>query len=272
VIAETAKPSTSNTPMSGDVVYSEEYQKAYTDSMVAFNKNDFVAAVSFLDEAEKIQPRTPMGLNLRGAIFIRLQKLEEAEVIFRELILLNPQDPIPVFNLGETFFMQKKYAEAKKQFQQFLGMGRNSDNALGLFKLFLTDLLLGNKAETQKVIDNLRPSPQSPFYYFANAAVSFKQGNEQDGRSWVDSARAIYIAGMNAAFADSFVVLGWFTREEIGDIGLVSETNFKSLSNPINQNDGKDLGPGAGISALQSLIPDLTSSKDKNKEKEKEKK
>ncbi len=258
--------------MSGDVVYSEEYQKAYTDSMVAFNKNDFVAAVSFLDEAEKIQPRTPMGLNLRGAIFIRLQKLEEAEVIFRELILLNPQDPIPVFNLGETFFMQKKYAEAKKQFQQFLGMGRNSDNALGLFKLFLTDLLLGNKAETQKVIDNLRPSPQSPFYYFANAAVSFKQGNEQDGRSWVDSARAIYIAGMNAAFADSFVVLGWFTREEIGDIGLVSETNFKSLSNPINQNDGKDLGPGAGISALQSLIPDLTSSKDKNKEKEKEKK
>jgi hypothetical protein len=152
-------------------------------------------------------------------------------------------------------------------FQKFLAMPDNSQNALGLYKVFLCDVMLGNSAEIRKTEESLRPSVANPFYYFANAAVAFKKGNQDEGRSFVKSAFGIYAGGLNAAFADSFIELGWLTQNEVGQIGVVDATQLKSLSQDTATQAGQD---GHSLSnSLEAMLPGLDGSSDKDKDKKK---
>ncbi len=245
--------------------YSESFSKAYAAAVEAFNRNDFEASLARLDEAEKAQPGVSQTLNLRGALFVRMKKLPEAEAVFKKMTETDAKDSIPLFNLGEVYFLQKNYAEGKKMFQKFLAMPDNSQNALGLYKVFLCDVMLGNGTEVGKSIDSLRPTVSNPFYYFANAAVAFKKGNTEEGRGFVKSAFGIYAGGLNAAFADSFIELGWVTQEEVGQIGAVDAAQLKSLSQDPSQQAGQE-GQSFG-NTLESMLPGLDGKSDKDKDK-----
>lgn len=245
--------------------YTEAFSKAYAGAVEAFNRNDFEASLAKLDEADKAQPGVSQTLNLRGALFVRMKKLPEAEAAFKKLMETDPKDPIPVFNLGEVYFLQKNYGEGKKMFQKFLAMPDNSQNALGLYKVFLCEVMLGNSTEVAKSLESLRPSVSNPFYYFANAAEAFKKGKPEDGRGFVKSAFAIYAGGLNAAFADSFIELGWLTQDEVGQIGAVDAAQLKSLSQDPSLQAGQE---GQSLSnTLEAMLPGLDGNGDKDKKK-----
>ncbi|NJK90675.1 MAG: tetratricopeptide repeat protein [Blastochloris sp.] len=237
--------------------YSEAFKEAYGAAINHFNQNQLDEALKKLEEAEKLQSGLSETLNLRGAILVRMKKLEEAAATFQKLVQQDPKNPIPVFNLGESFFLQKKYAESKKHFQAFLAMPDTSTNALGQYKVFLCDLMLGNKAEVDKTINSLRPSPVSPLYYFVNSAVNFKAGNTEEARGYVASAFNIYPGGMNSAFADSFIELGWLTQEEVGQVGVVDAAALKSLSQENAPSQATNAGGASGPLSLDALLPDL---------------
>jgi tetratricopeptide (TPR) repeat protein len=139
------------------------------------------------------------------------------------------------FNLGEVLFLNNKYKEARERFQIFLNSQPKND--LGLFKIYLCDLLGENKPRAEEFLNTLQPNPSSPIYYFAKAAEAFVKGDKAAAMEFVGSAYRIYPPDANATFADSLVEKGYLTGEQ---------------AEKIPEEDGK-----AKISELKAILPDV---------------
>jgi len=231
-----------------------EFQAKYRAALEAFNENDYEMALTLLNEAEQIQPGMEATLNLKGASHVKLKNFQEAANAFRGILAQKPQNPVALFNYGETLFLSKNYPQAKEAFQKYMATEGNANNALGRLKVFLCDLLMGNEQAVQEMIANLKPTISHPLEYYCRAARLFHQGNEEEARGYLNSAFEIYPAGMNLAFADSFVELGWLKSNEIAEIGAVDASALQSLSQEFQPQETET---GIDAEQFESLLPAL---------------
>lgn len=190
----------------------DKYKVAYVRSAQAFARNDLESAIKFLDEADQAKPNQANNANLRGAIFTRQRDWAKAEAAFRESLRLQPDMPMAQFNLGEVLFLNNKYAEARERFQIFLNSEPKND--LGIYKIYLCDLLGGNQAKAKDFLSQLQPNPSSPLFYFSKAAEAFAKDDKTAGMEYVSSAYRIYPPDANSTFADSLVEKGYLTGEQ----------------------------------------------------------
>ena len=219
----------------------EKFKVTYIRAAQAFSRNDLENAIKFLDLAEQAKPGQANTANLRGAIYTRQRDWPKAQAAFEEALKLQPDLPMAQFNLGEVLFLNGKYPEARERFQIFLNSQPKND--LGLYKIYLCDLLGANPAKAQEFLNSLEPSPLSPIYYFSKAAEAFVKGNKVVAMEFVGSAYRIYPPDANATFADSLVEKGYLTGEQ---------------AEKIPEEDGK-----SKISELQTLLPGVKKEEDK---------
>ncbi len=213
----------------------EKYKVTYVRAAQAFSRNDLENAIKFLDMAEQAKPGQANTANLRGAIYTRQRDWPKAQAAFEEALKLQSDLPMAQFNLGEVLFLNSKYKEARERFQIFLNSQPKND--LGLFKIYLCDLLGENKPRAEEFLNTLQPNPSSPIYYFAKAAEAFVKGDKAAAMEFVGSAYRIYPPDANATFADSLVEKGYLTGEQ---------------AEKIPEEDGK-----AKISELKAILPDV---------------
>lgn len=190
----------------------DKYKVAYVRSAQAFARNDLDGAIKFLDAADQAKPNQANNANLRGAIYTRQRDWVRAEAAFRESLRLQPDMPMAQFNLGEVLFLNNKYSEARERFQIFLNSEPKND--LGIYKIYLCDLLGGNQAKASEFLSQLQPNPSSPLFYFSKAAEAFAKQNKTTGMEFVNSAYRIYPPDANATFADSLVEKGYLSGEQ----------------------------------------------------------
>lgn len=211
----------------------EKYKAAYVRSAQAFSRNDLDSSIRFLEIAEQAKPGQANTANLRGAIYTRRRDWPNAQAAFEEALRLQPELPMAQFNLGEVLFLNQKYGEARERFQIFINSQPKND--LGLYKIFLCDLLGGNPTKAQDFLSSLEPNPSSPIYYFSKAAEAFVKGDKATAMQFVESAYRIYPPDANATFADSLVEKGYLSGDQ---------------AEKISEQDGK-----AKVSELRSLLP-----------------
>lgn len=190
----------------------ERYKVTYIRAAQAFSRNDMENSIKFLEMAEQAKPGQANTANLRGAIYTRQRDWPKAQAAFEEALKAQPDLPMAQFNLGEVLFLNQKYAEARERFQIFVNSQPKND--LGLYKMYLCDLLGGQKERAGSFVKSLEPSPASPIYYFAKAAEAFVQGDKPAAMEFVGSAYRIYPPDANATFADSLVEKGYLTGEQ----------------------------------------------------------
>jgi len=205
---EAAAPRTDELPTDPE----ERYKTAYVRSAQAFSRNDLESSIRLLEIAEEAKPGQANTANLRGAIYTRRRDWPKAQAAFEEALKLQPELPMAQFNLGEVLFLNQKYGEARERFQIFLNSQPKND--LGLYKIYLCDLLGGNTAKAQDFLNSLEPNPSSPIYYFSKAAEAFVKGDKPAAMQFVESAYRIYPADANATFADSLVEKGYLSGEQ----------------------------------------------------------
>ena len=211
----------------------EKYKVTYVRAAQAFSRNDLENAIQFLNLAEEAKPAQANTANLRGAIYTRQRDWPKAQAAFEEALKLQPDLPMAQFNLGEVLFLNQKYPEARERFQIFVNSQPKND--LGLYKIYLCDLLGGNQAKAEDFLNSLEPSPNSPLYYFAKAAEAFVKEDKAAAMEFVGSAYRIYPPDANATFADSLVEKGYLSGEQ---------------AEKIPEEDGK-----SKITELQTLLP-----------------
>jgi tetratricopeptide (TPR) repeat protein len=219
----------------------ERYKVSYVRAAQAFSRNDLEGAVRFLEISEQAKPGQANTANLRGAIYTRQRDWPKAQAAFEEALKLQPELPMAQFNLGEVLFLNNKYKEARERFQIFLNSQPKND--LGLYKIYLCDLLGGDQAKAEDFLNSLEPNPSSPIFYFSKAAEAFVKGRKSEAVEFVGSAYRIYPPDANATFADSLVEKGYLTGEQ---------------AEKIPEEDGK-----AKVTELQALLPGLGKEQEK---------
>jgi len=216
----------------------EKFKVTYVRAAQAFSRNDLENAIKFLDMADQAKPSQANTANLRGAIYTRQRDWPKAQAAFEEALKLQSDLPMAQFNLGEVLFLNNKYQEARERFQIFVNSQPKND--LGLYKIYLCDLLGNDKGKAENFLSTLQPSPGSPLYYFAKAAEAFVKGDKTVAMEFIGSAYRIYPPDANATFADSLVEKGYLTGEQAEKI--------------------PEEGSRTKSSELQSLLPQLPKS------------
>lgn len=219
----------------------EKFKVTYIRAAQAFSRNDLENAVKFLELAEQAKPGQANTANLKGAIYTRQRDWPKAQAAFEEALRLQPDLPMAQFNLGEVLFLNNQYAQARERFQIFLNSQPKND--LGLYKIFLCDLLGDQKAKAEDFLNSLEPSPNSPIYYFSKAAEAFVKGDKPAAMEFVGSAYRIYPPDANATFADSLVEKGYLTGEQAEKIpeeeAKAKVTELQTLLPGVRQEEGK---------------------------------
>ena len=219
----------------------EKFKVTYVRAAQAFSRNDLESAIQFLEMADQAKPGQANTANLKGAIYTRQRDWPKAQAAFEEALKLQPDLPMAQFNLGEVLFLNNQYAPARERFQTFLNSQPKND--LGLYKIFLCDLLGDQKARAEEFLQSLQPNPSSPIFYFSKAAEAFVRGDRPAAVEFVESAYRIYPPDANATFADSLVEKGYLTGEQ---------------AQKIPEEDGK-----AKVTELQALLPGLGKEQEK---------
>jgi tetratricopeptide (TPR) repeat protein len=195
-----------------------QQQAEYTPSYLAlieeaereFRRDNLDAALAVLKRADAVMKDTAVALNMRGAIATQQQDYEAAREYFERAVAKAPDSFPAQFNLGEVLFLQRRYEAARKHFQKMLEI--HPKNELLVYKIYFTYLMEEDKENAKEWLDKIKSPTDSPAYYFARAAWDFKNGNPEDGRSWVREATRTFTGAKNRYYMESLSDMGWVAR------------------------------------------------------------
>lgn len=166
-----------------------------------YEAGEFQAALERLGALQGPAAEDLSVLNLRGAILTKLGQYDTAGDLFRSILTADPDYFPAAYNLGEVDFLRGEYAAALETFQRI----RRSEprNELVRFKVFLCELLLGRDEEAAKIARGLIPAGNTPAWYYAQAVLARRAGDEKSAARNLAAARAIYLESGCKLFDES---------------------------------------------------------------------
>ena len=125
--------------------------------------------------------------NLRGVVYMRQGKYDEAEKTLRKALSIEPKFWNASFNLAEIPFLKKDWSEARNRFEALLA-GEHSGlrpetSQLIQYKILLTFVLQGKENMVDWILSKFELAKDSPALYYSNAAIAFQNGMKRRRRS-----------------------------------------------------------------------------------------
>jgi len=190
LLSTAAAQQTAPDPAADPLLMQRRLAMVLRQSTQHYEASEYQAALDRLASLQGPAGQDLSVLNLRGAILTKLGKHDEAAELFRSILATDPDYFPAAFNLGEVEFLRGNYAGALEVFQ---GMRRRDPrNELVRFKVFLCQLLLGQEEDAQKTAKGLIPAGGTPAWYYAQAMIARKAGDEKTAGKHLAVARAIY--------------------------------------------------------------------------------
>ena len=155
-----------------------------------YEAGEYEVALDRLDALQGAPSQDLSVLNLRGAILTKLGRYDEARRLFQSILATDPEYFPAAFNLGEVEFIAGDYERALESFQRM--RRRDPRNELVRFKILLCHLALGRPDEAQKIVRGLTPAGSTPAWYYAQAVLARKGGDEVSAEKNLSAARSIY--------------------------------------------------------------------------------
>ena len=156
-----------------------------------FEAGDYQAALDRLGALKGEFAQDINALNIRGAILTKLERYEEASEVFATILRADPNYFPAAFNLGEVQFLSGDREGALESFERICRL--DPRNELVRFKVFLSLLVLGREDEARKIAAGLMPAGNTPAWYYAQAMLARKAGDEKTTQKHLHAARSIYL-------------------------------------------------------------------------------
>lgn len=201
---------------------SEEMKKLLVEARELRMNQRFTEALAKLDEAEKLDPTVPDTYALRGDIHLlpRRRDFDLALPQFQKAVELQPDSPLPKFNLAEFYFVKHDFQTSLDMFTKLAADFPKLPmliRHLVHYKRVLCELKLGNRAKAEAIIaEHFTFMDDTPAYYFSNAALSFDAANLSKAQEWVQRGVAAFKAGPCEPYYDSFKELRWVPDMDFG--------------------------------------------------------
>lgn len=192
------------------------------------NKRTFETLMA-LHEMRAIFEGDPVAYNLLGAIYVEFRDFPKARQTFIKAVDMAGEDPKVLFNLAELEFCDNQWASSIEHFQTLLKKIESQSDTdfarLVEFKIMLCKLAL-SKSDDKSVTDDqkkeyLAEAKQlahkytylldSPYYYYANAALDFYEEDRSTASSWIITAKKVFSnnPGLVTSWDDTMVEFGY---------------------------------------------------------------
>jgi len=201
---------------------SDEVKKLLLEARDMRIQQRYTDALDKLDAAEKLNPNIADIYALRGDIYLapRRRDFDLALPQFEKAAELQPDSPLPKFNLAEFHFVKHDFDTALKSFTKLtvdypkLPM---TIRHLIHYKRVLCELNLGHgPAADQIIADNFTFMDDTPAYYFCKAALAFNAKDSDKGNEWIKRGVAVFKAPKCEPYYDAFKELRWVPDLDFG--------------------------------------------------------
>lgn len=199
----------------GQTPVSDEVKKLLLEARDMRVQQRYTDALEKLDAAEKLAPDLADIYALRGDIYLapRRRDFDLALPQFEKAAQLQPQSPLPKFNLAEYYFVKRDFATALESFTKLTTDYPKLPMVirhLVHYKRALCELMLDHRPAADQIIaENFTFMDDTPAYYFSKAAVAFKSGDAAKGNEWVKRGVAVFKGPSCEPYYDAFKELRW---------------------------------------------------------------
>lgn len=176
----------------------KEYGEKLNEARRLFGEKRAFEALDKANEAAAIFPDDVGVLTLIGAVQVEFRNLDKAMECFKKADKLQPDSADIVFNIAELHFVTKNWEEAERELTRTLELTASAGKAhfqlgrLAEFKLLLVKLKLNKQAEAAAMAKKYDYLDDSPYPYYAEAAILFSTGKEVEAESVMGRANRIF--------------------------------------------------------------------------------
>ena len=200
----------------GAAAQKSQLESMYDKAFQAFDDGKYGEALTVLDAIDARHLDLAESFNLRGVVFMRQGKYDEAEKALRKALSIEPRFWNASFNLAEIPFLEKDWGEARNRFEALLaaepGGPQSATSQLIQYKILLTFVLQGKENVVDWILSKFELAKDSPALYYSNAAIAFQNRNEKEAKEWLAAAKKKYPATPNKLYAESLYEIGWLEK------------------------------------------------------------
>ncbi|MES2475737.1 MAG: hypothetical protein V4640_08145 [Verrucomicrobiota bacterium] len=191
----------------------KEFGKHIGEAARLFQQKRVFETMDELDKAEKIFMDSPELHNLRGSCYVEMRAFDKALAEFQEAAKFSKDNPSLEFNIGEVYFCTQEWQKALEVFQRIIKQLPKENTALGRlveFKILLCQKKLGMTEEVAKGAEKYTFEDDSPYYYYAQAALAYEEKNLAKAEEWLAMASRVFRdPNILAPWQDTLVEYGY---------------------------------------------------------------
>ncbi|HRH96294.1 MAG TPA: tetratricopeptide repeat protein [Prosthecobacter sp.] len=194
---------------------SDEVKKLLMEARDMRVQQRFTDALEKLEAAQKLAPNLADIYALRGDIYLAPRRRDFTLALpeFQKAAELQPDSPLPKFNLAEYYFVKHEFETALQSFTKL-----TSDypklpmviRHLVHYKRALCELKLGHRSAAEQIVaDNFTFMDDTPAYYFSKSALAFDLGDTNKANEWIKRGVAVFKGPNCEPYYDAFKELRW---------------------------------------------------------------
>jgi len=184
----------SNLPNEKRKEFAQHLQKARE----FFAQKRIFETIDELNKADAVFPDSPDIANMKGACQVEFRSFDKAMEHFNKAKSLAPDNANVEFNIAEVYFVTKQWAEAASALERVLGIleAGEEDNLMMArlieFKIMLCKIKLGKVEEAREMAAKYDFLDDSPYPYYAEAAIAFHDEELIKAEAELARARRIF--------------------------------------------------------------------------------
>lgn len=191
----------------------KEFVKHVGEANRIFQQKRIFETMEELDKASAIFKDSPEIYNLRGSCYVEMRSFDKAMAEFNKASALSKDNPSIEFNIGEVNFVTKQWQKAYDIFERVLKLLPPSNTALSRlveFKILLCLKKLGKDNDALILAEKYDFLDDSPFYYYAQAALAYDKKDLVKAEEWLARANRIFRdPNVLAPWQDTLVEYGY---------------------------------------------------------------
>ncbi|MES2659056.1 MAG: hypothetical protein V4689_10595 [Verrucomicrobiota bacterium] len=172
-----------------------EFIKRLGEATRLFQQKRVFETLDELDKVSKIFADSPEVHNIRGSCFVEMRAFDKALVEFGKADALAKNNPSIEFNIGEVYFCTKEWKKSLDIFEKVLKETPPENMALSRlveFKILLCKKKLGMNAEAASLAEKYDFQDDSPFHYYAQAALAYDEDDVVKAEEWLARAGRVF--------------------------------------------------------------------------------
>lgn len=191
----------------------KDFVKHLGEANRLFQEKRIFETLEELEKTSKIFADSPEILNLRGSCYVEMRAFDKALADYNKALELSKDNASIEFNIGEVYFVTKKWQKSCDLFEKIIKGIPKENLALSRlveFKILLCKKKLGKNEEARNLAGKYDFLDDSPYYYYAQAAIAYDDKDLIKAEEWLARAGRIFQnPNVIAPWQDTLVEYGY---------------------------------------------------------------